>query len=251
MYYTYLIFIFIIVFAFYLFFKYLSQFPIFRFIPIDTKKVPYAVINDNVFSESECKHFVQQISNCQFITDNPLNEGFTNSRGIVIKFTDNNLLLQLTKYNLAFLHDIFTKIKDPECNTFIFNALIIKPISNLKDTTQIVKKHHDCTISINEKHFPYRGYLPKCVTVIYIQLPISFNGGQLDLFTFNGFSDIPEQTIMPKIGRVVVFRGDLQHSVQSFHSEQSTPRMSLVFEQYKLPDNVKPQSLFNIHGHTV
>lgn len=243
MYYIYIITVILIIFVFLKIYEYLIELSIVKYIP-DGETVDYAIIDDNIFSIEETKFFSQQIEKSPFIIDNPLNEGFKNSRGFLIEFTNNNLLEQFTKYNIEFLYDIFMKIKHPKCNRFLFNTLIIFPGKSTSEKS--VEPHYDCTIQISEKQFPYRYYLPKCVNVIYVQLPNVFKGGQLELFTFHGLSKIPKQ-ITPKLGRMVTFRGNLLHSVKSIYSNETVPRISLIFEQYQLPDTVKQSHIFSIN----
>jgi len=231
---------------------YLSELAIFNYVP-DKETVPYVTIEDNMFNKEECALFTKQIIKCPLVIDNPLNEGFKKSRGFVIKFTDEkNLVEQFSKNNIKFIYDIFMKIKNPKCNSFIFNTLIIYPEKKSQifneNIDKSIKRHYDCTISVKEKWFPYRRYLPKCVNVIYMQTPNHFYGGQLELFTFYAIKNTPNEKITPKMGRMVCFRGNLQHSVQSIYSDETIPRISLVFEQYELPDNVKPKPTFEINA---
>jgi len=262
MYYIYIIFFLSIILLLYYLFTYLSEIAIFNFVS-DKENVPYVTIDDNMFTKEECEFFSQQIIKCPLVIDNPLNEGFKKSRGFIIKFTDEkNVFEHFSKNNIEYIYDIFMKIKHPKCNTFVFNTLIIYPekkfqfsnksleISVDKIIDKSIERHYDCTISISEKWFPYRRYLPKCVNVIYIQIPNHFYNGQLELFNFYGMKNTPNKTIKPKLGRMVCFRGNLEHSVQSLYSDETIQRISLVFEQYEIPDNIKPISLFEINGDT-
>lgn len=206
-----------------------------RFIPTDVQNTPYVTINDNFCTKNECEDLLREINSSGFIVNNPLTEMFTNTKGFLLRFIDNShLQQQFQQHNATFLYNIFTKIKNPECNAFACNLLII-PASNKEITGA---KHNDCSMEIYEPYFPYRKYSPKCVSVLYIQTPNDFTGGELELYTFMGLSTKPNKIIKPKIGRLVVFRGDLKHAVKSFNSVEDAPRISLIFEQYIIPSHL-------------
>jgi hypothetical protein len=59
-----------------------------------------------------------------------------------------------------------------------------------------------------------------------------------------GLSTKPQKIIKPKIGRLVVFRGDLKHAVSSFDSVEDTPRIIILFEQYILPSHLLRTTTF-------
>ena len=206
-----------------------------QFIRTDVQNTPYVTIDDNFYTKNECTDLLREINHSRFIVNNPLTELFTNTKGFLLRFINNShLQQQFQQHNADFLYNVFTKIKNPKCNAFACNLLIM-PARN-KETTGA--KHHDCSMEINETYFPNRTYLPKCVSVLYIQTPNDFTDGELELYTFMGLSTKPQQIIKPKIGRLVVFRGDLLHAVNSFESSEDTPRISLVFEQYIIPSHL-------------
>ena len=55
-----------------------------------------------------------------------------------------------------------------------------------------------------------------------------------------------EKLYKPKQGRRLTFRGDMDHSVEPFFCDYTTKRISLVFEQYKIPDKYIHETEFNI-----
>ena len=225
----------------------------FRFIRTDLQNTPYVTINDSFYTKNDCTDLVHKINHSGFVISNPLNAAFKNTNGFVIQFTENSHLeQQFQQHNATFLYNVFTKIKNPKCNAFICNALIISARNKVTndDPMPAIGVHHDCTINISEQYFPNRRYLPKCVSVLYLQTPDNFTDGELELYSFIGFSDIPQQIIKPKLGRLVVFRGDLLHSVKSFDSVEDTPRISLVFEQYIIPPNLLPTNPFKFMSNT-
>jgi hypothetical protein len=218
-----------------------------RFIRTDTQKTPYVTIDDNFYTQNDCTDLLNQINNSGLIVSNPLNDSFEHTKGFLLQFINNShLQQQFQQHNAGFLYNIFTKIKNPKCNAFICNVLIIPARNKIHNNLQLpaIDLHHDCTINITETYFPNRTYLPKCVSVLYIQTPNHFTDGELELYTFMGFSETPQQIIKPKIGRLVIFRGDLLHAVKSFESNEDTPRVSLVFEQYMIPSHLLPTKTF-------
>jgi hypothetical protein len=204
-------------------------------------------IDEWFYTKNDCKDLLRQINNSGFVVSNPLTELFKHTNGFALRFINNShLQQQFQQHNANFLYNVFKKIKNPKCNAFTCNLLIIPACNKALNNIQSLEigKHHDCSIEITEKYFPNRTYLPKCVSVLYIQTPKTFTDGELELYTFIGLSEIPNQIIKPKIGQLVTFRGDLLHSVKSFDSNENKPRISLVFEQYIIPSHLLPTKPF-------
>jgi hypothetical protein len=221
-----------------------------RFIQTDVQNTPYVTINDDFYTKKECADLLHQINNSGFIVNNPLTDLFKDTTGFVLRFINSShLQQQFQQHNATFLYNIFTKIKNPKCNAFACNLLIM-PARNKETNVLSGIKHNDCTMGINEPYFPNRTYSPKCVSVLYLQTPNEFTEGELELYTFMGLSTKPNQIIKPKIGKLVVFRGDLQHSVKSFDTTEDTPRISLVFEQYIIPQQLLPAKPFDFLSKT-
>lgn len=216
-------------------------FPYFYYIRTDIENTPYVSIQDSFYTSSDCKDLLEKVENSGLVVKNPLNDSFENTKGFLFQFIDfPHLEQRFQKHGALFAYQVFQRIKNPKCNAFICNLLVIPARSSE------IGMHQDCTLDIAEKTFPYRTYLPKCVSVLYLQTPSNFSDGELELYTFLGFSKTPEKVIKPKIGRLVVFRGDLYHSVNSFRSNEETPRISLVFEQYILPSHLLPTKKFEL-----
>jgi hypothetical protein len=223
------------------------------FIQTDTENTPYVTIDEQFYSQNDCTDLLDQINHSGFVVSNPLNELFTNTKGFLLKFVDHvHLKNEFQEHKANFIYDVFTKVKNPACNAFICNVLIMLSRNKVSDYLQstVIDKHRDCSIEITEKYFPNRTYLPKCVSVLYLQTPNTFTDGELELYTFLGLSVKPEQMIKPKIGKLVTFRGDLLHSVKSFHSSEDTPRISIVFEQYIIPPHLLPSKTFEFLSKT-
>jgi len=75
--------------------------------------------------------------------------------------------------------------------------------------------------------------VPEQVTVLYLRAPERFRGGELRLYR----GERRVARIRPVPGRVIHFRGDLQHEVAPLVAPPGALRASLVLEQYHLePD---------------
>jgi hypothetical protein len=133
------------------------------------------------------------------------------------------------------IYDIFKRIKKDGTNVYICNILIL-PVSS--GTT--IGEHYDGTHE--ETDIFGREYMPLCSTVLYLNLPNSFTGGQLFIKKFN--NDHIYKKIDPIIGKLVQFRGDMSHGVDEIYSDEKTDRLSLVFEQYivdkEIPFKIEP-----------
>jgi predicted 2-oxoglutarate/Fe(II)-dependent dioxygenase YbiX len=92
-----------------------------------------------------------------------------------------------------------------------------------------------------------RDYLPICVTVIYIHLPESYKGGNLCLSGYGSIDASDVKKYKPKLGRKLTFRGDLLHHVEPIYCKGGKgKRISLVFEQYRLPESKVAAIKFDI-----
>jgi 2-oxoglutarate-Fe(II)-dependent oxygenase superfamily protein len=72
--------------------------------------------------------------------------------------------------------------------------------------------------------------VPEQVTVLYLRAPERFRGGELRLYR----GERRVARIRPSPGRLIHFRGDLQHEVTPMETRAGALRASLVLEQYHL-----------------
>ena len=132
------------------------------------------------------------------------------------------------------IYEIFKKVKDPTCNAFIFNSLIIKANSK-KNGIDI---HYDDTLSIKTGLLK-RLILPKWISVIYLNLPKKFKGGSIMINNFRNYNFYcPKAKIQPKVGKYIKFKGDSSHIVNNIESDEDDYRISIIFEQYIVDDKV-------------
>lgn len=115
----------------------------------------------------------------------------------------------------------------PECNAFLLNPLLVQ-------RGRAVEAHIDRTLSF------YGAGLrcPLAVSVLYVQVPEGLEGGELRLY--HRGQRVAALPPMPR--SLVTFRGDMVHEVTEVTSgmpDMSTARISLVMEQYRVPDDVR------------
>ena len=190
---------------------------------------------DNYLTHSYCKNLSEYLLNHKLMGKQVLNSEFKGTRGILATFDDSDIAAEnFNKSGLEEIYKIFKNIKEPKTNAFIFNVLVIPP--SKKDSKPIkIKKHFDCTMNVQD--WLGRDYLPLCVTVLYLNLPKTFTNGQLQTYKFGESKKSLYKGITPAVGKKVQFRGDMYHGVEAIYSDETVPRISLVFEQYILPKN--------------
>jgi hypothetical protein len=187
---------------------------------------PLVSIEDNFLSPNECENLKKYILNHELLKHN-----WDNS--YVIRFnTNENSKKMFLHHNLGTIYKIFENIKQPGTNAYIVNTAILDNSNNKTGKHNDIKFHCDDTIEI--KDFMGRFIMPVCTTVLYISIPENYTGGNLILKPFASKNN--EKVYKPKQGRKLTFRGDMNHCVEPFFCDYTTKRISLVFEQYKIPD---------------
>lgn len=227
---------------------YENQHRMFVYIKSHPHDFPQFQICNKFIDENECKKLTKYVLGHKLFGKTILNQGcFSSTRGFGIRFNKySKHYFTNPDYNLKPICDIFEKIKQKGTNAYYFNSLVIKP--KKYHDGNIIDYHYDDTLNIKDDNGLL--YLPVCVTVIYIKVPKECNGGQLKLKEFgsttnNLFGD--EIRIKPKVGKKVVFRGDMMHAVNNIISEDEEDfRISLVFEQYNLPEDKLQECNFKI-----
>ena len=167
---------------------------------------------------------------CKKISDVLLNHPKMTMGGFCIRFSDTHETKKLFSDNgLNNVYNIFKDVKIPGTNSYICNILILPVSSGIT-----IGEHYDGTL--DEKDWMNRQIMPVCTTVLYLNLPNKFTGGQLFLKKFNS-SDV-YKTIEPSIGKFVQFRGDMAHGVYEINSVEKVDRLSVVFEQYNVSKDI-------------
>ena len=115
----------------------------------------------------------------------------------------------------------------PDCDTFLLNPLLV-------GEGRGVGAHIDRSL---EFYAPGIG-CPVAVSVLYVQVPERLEGGELRLYHRGN----QVAALKPQPRSLVMFRGDLTHEVGAIDAgapERASARISLVIEQYRVPDALK------------
>ena len=201
---------------------------LYRFITQEHHKVhPFGysllVEKENFESKSQCdkisKHLLEHPSMVE-------GQGFS----IYFDETD-DLESKFKKHNLKCVYEIFKRVRQPKTNSHVCNIMVVPTCNDTIDKEVSVGGHYDG--SIEETDLFGRYYMPLCTTVLYLQTPKKFVGGELFLKKY--YDDKTYAHIKPMVGKYVRFRGDMYHGVHKMYSDENTSRLSIVFEQYIIP----------------
>jgi hypothetical protein len=115
----------------------------------------------------------------------------------------------------------------PDCDAFMLNPLLIQ-------NGRGVRAHIDRSLEF------YKAGIgcPLAVSVLYVQVPEQLMGGQLRLY--HRGKRVAALEPMPRA--LVTFRGDMMHEVASVEAGApglSAARVSLVVEQYRVPEMLR------------
>jgi hypothetical protein len=201
--------------------------------PIDFPRVS---CEDDFLTKQECKELEKYILNHDI-----LKRLWSDSYLVKFNLSDYSKK-QFSDNNLEKIYDIFERIKQPNTNAYIMNTAILSETATI-DEDKRIHWHYDDSIQIKDTF--NRNILPVCTTILYISLPENFTGGRLNLKSFGSFS-LYCKSYTPIQGRKFTFRGDTFHSVEPFTCEKGEKRISLVFEQYKIPDKYMHLTNFKI-----
>ena len=164
----------------------------------------------------------RQILGCRHLAVNTLNRDFVGTRGFSVVFR--RATIERAEREFPFFKPYLDRVLDPGCNSFYLNPLLLRAGSR-------VDPHIDRSLY---------GYCPTVdppfsVSVLYVEVPPAMRGGRLVLA--RGKKHLGRVT--PAEGTLVVFDGDLTHSVERMDTDGQ--RMSLVCEQYRLSEEEMEQ----------
>jgi hypothetical protein len=117
----------------------------------------------------------------------------------------------------------------PDCNAFLLNPLLVQ-------NGRGVGTHLDRSMG----YYGAGLECPLAVSVLYVQVPEQLAGGELRLY--HRGQKVAALTPLPR--SLVTFRGDMVHevvAVEAGASELSSARISLVVEQYRVPEALLPK----------
>lgn len=176
-------------------------------------------IKKYTFSEEYLAGLMHHLMSSPYLASSPLGKEFVNTKGFSIVFTRSQLsdVLESFPYLKIFLDAVLF----PKCNAFYINPLVLQGGSR-------VDPHVDCRLVISEN----ARIIPNLVSVLYVHAEPNITGGE---FILNAGRD-EETTIKPLTNLLLHFRGNIIHSVREVQGLHT--RVSLVCEQYNLPDSV-------------
>lgn len=205
-------------------------------------------ISDDFLSEYQQNYLRDNLSQLE-LEENPLSDIFYQTRGKMIKFNIEEMTDILAKNNMEFISSFIDSLRIPEATDFVFNILEINPmkISEREKSSpkMSVGYHMDNTCELNRNR-DWKQLLPCSVFVYYFDCPKNMKNGKLILRDFCTKKII--QKIVPKKNRLVEFKGDLYHGIETMYNldeNDDTKRISLVLEQYVVPEDFIDYSMYN------
>jgi len=177
--------------------------------------------NPGALPVAELRSLARAIRGSRLFTTNTLNRDFVGTRGFSIVFQRTELARVVREFP-GFAPYLARALR-PDANAFYLNPLELEQGSR-------VDPHIDRSLrSYLEEVLP-----PLSVSVLYVEVPPGMEGGELVLA--RGKKHLAR--VKPTEGTLVVFDGDLTHSIERVNSPGR--RLSLVCEQYELaPDELE------------
>jgi len=172
-------------------------------------------VEASAFPPGYVKSLRKQVLRSPYFTENTLNRDFVATRGFSIVFRRDGLARVVREH--AYLEPYLGRVLREDCNAFYLNPLMLVAGSR-------VDPHIDRSLQSFSVHVEP----PVVVSVLYAEVPEALRGGALVLT--RGRKHVGR--IAPIENTLVMFDGDLTHSVERVESEGS--RLSLVCEQYRL-----------------
>ena len=223
------------------------------FLPTHPPNFKKLEVERDFLNKEECIFLSEYIKTHSLINKRLLNSINFGSRYIFSisfnKYSKNEFLN--SKHNLKPIYDIFERIKQPNTNAYFFNPLILEGLKIIDKDPNAVGYHYDSTLNFYSDFG--KKYLPVCTTVLYVDVPDKFIDGNLEMHDFGFVGDHCPGTckVIPEVGKKVVFRGDMCHRVSSMFSDRNTKRVSLVFEQYNIPEHRLNEASFRIESGSI
>lgn len=176
-------------------------------------------LQQGLFESAYLEFLTHQLLASPYLAQNVLNARFASTEGFSVIFQSAQLPRVLKDF--PFLATYLAQLMRPEINLYYLNALALNQSAR-------VERHIDHSIRGYGTELPY----PQQVSVLYVNIPAML-GGALMLYDP---AENPLTEIQPQTGLWLDFRGDLKHAISPVQSlpEASTPRLSLVCEQYAL-----------------
>ncbi len=183
---------------------------------------PLYKVDEEAFESSFIAEAADFVRHHPLLAGTTLNARFSGTEGFSIALTRSGLP-RLEK-TFPLFHHFLERVGPDQCNAFFINPLCIASGAH-------VAPHIDR--SLNTWTRPEFPPFPVKVSVLYLHVPDDLEGGLLRLWT-PAWHLGPAPRVTPSTGKLFEFRGDLRHEVAEV-KKASTPRISLVMENYCLP----------------
>lgn len=204
----------------------------------------------NFLERSEFDNLHHELPHHPMLESNPLSESvFNNSKGWLVNFNREGLPLLAANPLFKTVMPYVNRVVNPDANAFVFNLLV--SAQNLDPKAYAVEEHVDDTLGIRlPKRWIFTDiFLAHQVDVLYTNLPENMVGGELEIWSCDLEKPGADSGIVaPAQNMHVQFRGDSLHRVKSFSSPSGQPRISLVLEQYRIPQKYYPLTITYCEG---
>lgn len=178
----------------------------------------YYFEHTNAFSTSYLSKLQSRILSCPYFAVNNLNRDFVGTKGFSVVFQRAGLAN--VERQFPFFKRYLDLALQSDCNAFYLNPLLLQQGSR-------VDPHIDRSL----RSYCKTVHPPNVVSVLYIQVPVHLQGGELIL----QHRKQRVGQIQPQANLLLYFQGDLTHSINSMQT--AGDRLSLVCEQYNLSDD--------------
>ena len=170
----------------------------------------------NTFKPNYLTKLQAKVLACPYLAVNNLNRDFIATKGFSVVFQRSHI--SEVERCFPFFKNYLSVALQDDCNAFYLNPLVLNQGSR-------VDPHIDRSLRSYCKTIEP----PATVSVLYVQVPSGIEGGELVLR--HGKKQVGY--IKPQYNTLVLFQGDLTHSVNELKRAVSN-RLNLVCDQYNL-----------------
>ncbi|CAD7702319.1 unnamed protein product [Ostreobium quekettii] len=195
---------------------------------------PLAIVRQQFLPRHVFSDIQTAASGDALVETNQLNEeNFKYTRGWLMKFNREGLARVRGNDSWAYAVRYFDAVENPEANAFVMNLLVAEqPPPSEGDA---VGPHYDDTIDVDAPG----QFMAHQVNVLYTSVPQKLRGGELEVWPYeHDNTELDKAIITPAENTMVEFRGDACHRVRGFWSPSGARRISIVVEQYRIPEKL-------------
>ena len=205
---------------------------------------PLVKIERDYFDNDTFATLKQCATRNALLGSNPLEEAFSATRGLIVRYTRDGLADLARDEHLRCFEAFARTVMRPTANAFVLNVVEAKP-----SETEPIRYHIDQSFPVK---FALGHYVAETVSVLYVSVPDDMRGGELEVrkvpdvyLDAHGLKaraavardggQVEAADVKPVENTLVTFRGDAHHRVRPFSTEKpGARRVSLVLEQYRL-----------------